>query len=118
METRKLRPSPFVNDPFAMVWEAFKTLYPDKECECSWNPLLEDEEENGEPIYGYTHFGDDGTVLVCVGTGLPINHSVEIFAHELAHVAVGKDHEHDEAWEQAFEAIYQEYNRMIERESR
>lgn len=43
---------------------------------------------------------------------LEVNNAVEIFAHELAHVAVGVDHEHDDAWEDAFEAIFQEYNRI------
>ena len=28
--------SPFVNDPFAMVWQAFKNLYPGKDCEVQW----------------------------------------------------------------------------------
>lgn len=31
---------------------------------------------------------------------------------ELAHVAVGVDHGHDEAWEKAFDDIFAEYNRI------
>jgi len=26
--------TPFANDIFALIWQAFKNLYPDKECEC------------------------------------------------------------------------------------
>ena len=42
----------------------------------------------------------------------PVNIQVETFAHELAHVAVGPEHEHDEVWEATFDAIFKEYNRL------
>lgn len=35
--------SPFVNDPFAMVWQAFKNLYPGKDCEVQWQPGIQDD---------------------------------------------------------------------------
>ena len=38
--------------------------------------------------------------------------AVEIFAHELAHVAVGVGHAHDAVWEKAFDDIREEYNRI------
>lgn len=41
-----------------------------------------------------------------------LNIQVETFAHELAHVAVGPEHEHDDVWEAAFDAIFKEYNRI------
>ena len=28
--------TPFKNDPFAMIYEAFKRLYPGKQCEIWW----------------------------------------------------------------------------------
>lgn len=33
-------------------------------------------------------------------------------AHELAHVAVGVEHDHDEVWQEAFDKIFEEYNRI------
>ena len=33
MSDLKRMESPFLNDPFSLVWEAFHNLYPDKECE-------------------------------------------------------------------------------------
>ena len=39
---------------------------------------------------------------------------VETLAHELAHVAVGVEHEHDAVWEEAFDKIFAEYNRLGE----
>lgn len=32
--------SPFRNDPFSMVYQAFQSLYPGKECECYFEPDL------------------------------------------------------------------------------
>lgn len=39
---------------------------------------------------------------------------VEIFAHELAHVATPEDREHGEAWKAAFDRIFEEYNRIAQ----
>lgn len=103
--------NPFVNDPFALVWQAFKNLYPDKDCEVNWYPDLPPADD-GNPAHGATDFGEDGTVRVFVDTSLRVNDAVEILAHELAHVAVGIDGEHGDAWEAAFDAIFREYSRI------
>ena len=104
------RATPFENDPFSMVWIAFKNLYPDKECEVFWDQHQEDEHKEE---YGFTSFPTDGsTPQVLVFAEHPVNIQTETFAHELAHVAVGPEHEHDEVWEVAFDAIFKEYNRL------
>ena len=104
------RATPFENDPFSMVWIAFKNLYPDKECEVFWDQHQEDEHKEE---YGFTSFPTDGsTPQVLVFAEHPVNIQTETFAHELAHVAVGPEHEHDEVWEAAFDAIFEEYNRL------
>lgn len=107
----RLTPCPFLNDIFALIWQAFKSLYPNKDCECYWEPNIRDSDD-GKPVYGLTDFGDDGIVSVFVTTTIPIVDAAEIFAHELAHVAVGVEHDHDEAWEKAFDDIFSEYNRL------
>lgn len=103
--------APFQNDMFAMVWGAFKKLYPDKDCEIYWEPQIRDEED-GKPVYGLTDFADDGSVAVFVKPSLEVANAVEILAHELAHVAVGVEHDHDEVWQEAFDKIFEEYNRI------
>ena len=103
--------APFQNDMFAMVWGAFKKLYPDKDCEIYWEPQIRDEED-GKPVYGLTDFADDGSVAVFVKPSLEVADAVEILAHELAHVAVGVEHDHDEVWQEAFDKIFEEYNRI------
>lgn len=86
-------------------------LYPDKECEIYWEPQIRDEED-GKPVYGLTDFADDGSVAVFVKPSLEVADAVEILAHELAHVAVGIEHDHDEVWQEAFDKIFEEYNRI------
>ena len=102
--------TPFENDPFSMVWAAFKNLYPDKECEVFWDQHQKDEHEEE---YGFANFPTNGsTPQVFVFAEHPVTVQTETFAHELAHVAVGPEHEHDEVWEAAFDAIFKEYNRL------
>lgn len=103
--------APFQNDMFAMVWGAFKKLYPDKGCEIYWEPRIRGKED-GKPVYGLTEFADDGSVAVFVKPSLEVADAVEVLAHELAHVAVGVEHDHDEAWQEAFDNIFEEYNRI------
>lgn len=104
--------SPFINDAFSMVWLAFKNLYPDKDCKCFWEPNIRDDEDGNE-CYGLTDFDEEtGEVFVFVKPSLKMVDAIEILAHELAHVAVGVEHDHDEEWEKAFEGIFNEYNRI------
>lgn len=103
--------TPFENDIFSLIWQAFKNLYPGKDCTCFWDPLIEND-ESGAECFGVTQFGDDGYIQVCVKPTLPVCDCAEIFAHELAHVAVGDEHGHDSEWEKAFDDIFREYNRI------
>ena len=98
--------SPFKNDPFAIVWQAFNELYPDKECKCYIAPKT-----GCDSMCGLTIFNEETTVLI--NAELPVEYAVEILAHELAHVAAGVGHDHDEAWEKAFEDIYDKYHEIL-----
>lgn len=102
--------NPFENDPFSMVWEAFQNLYPGKVCEV-WYDQHQKDEHNEE--YGFTNFPNDGSIpQIVIFAEHNINIQVETLAHELAHVAVGIDNEHNATWEEAFEKIFVEYNRI------
>ncbi len=106
-----LQKTPFVNDMFALVWMAFKNLYPEKECMCEWVPKL-DKDEDGEQLLGVTTFCDDGDVFVEIAATITVADAVETFAHELAHVAAGDSAGHGKAWEEAYDKIFDEYNRI------
>ena len=105
--------SPFVNDPFAMVWMAFKKLYPDADCEV-WLDHRPEDWIDGDG-YGFTEFYVDGSnPMVFIYAEFQIDQQVEILGHELAHVAVGEEHEHDDVWMAAFTAINEEYKKIAE----
>ena len=104
--------TPFINDMFSMVYQAFKNLYPDKECDCQWQPETMTDED-GTEVLGITTYGDDGSVFIDISANLKVADAVEILAHELAHVAVGKEAEpHGQEWEDAFDAIHNEFDRI------
>lgn len=103
--------SPFANDPLPVVYRAFKSLFPDKECIIFYG--VKEEDERGEEGHGYTFFPDDGSKPeVVIFSENDTNVQAEILAHELAHVAVGQEHEHDQVWEDAFDAIHTEFCRI------
>lgn len=105
--------SPFGNDPFALVALAFKNLYPEREYTAFLTPKVEDAE--GNDACGATTFPEDGsTPVVEVSGEIPIAGGVEVLAHELAHVATPEDQAHGEAWEAAFNRIFEEYNRIAQ----
>ena len=103
--------TPFINDPFALVWQAFANLYPGIAVECWIEPQIRPTED-GKPVYGMTDFGEDGSIAVFVTSEIALIYAVEIFAHELAHAAVGASEGHGEKWQDAFDAIFKEYNRI------
>lgn len=104
--------SPFENDPFSLVMMAYDKLFPGKPYWAYYDQHTDDGEcEHGEE-YGYTHFVPNRVPEVHIFTEHSINTQVETFAHELAHVAAGVEHEHDEVWSDCFNKLFEEYNRL------
>lgn len=100
----------FKNCPFQMLDICFKRLFPGVKYEASFHPELKDDE--GKEVYGLTTFTKDGEIEILIGVQLSINDTVETFAHELAHAAVGAEHEHDDVWAKAFDDLFEEYNKL------
>lgn len=101
------------NSPYEILNMAFKRIFPEIKYTAYFEPKLRDK-ENGKKIYGLTVFGSDGDITIFVDTDLTITDSVEIFAHELAHAGSGAGHGHDEKWQKAFDALFNEYNKIGE----
>lgn len=107
--------SPFDNDMFALVWSAYCKVFPDKipvHCECYWVSELKDDD--GNEVFGSTATTDDGGFEICISGNIKVADSVEVFAHELAHIAAGVDSEHNEEWENAFDLIHRKYCELAE----
>lgn len=79
----------FINSPFAILDEAFRSLYPDKKYKACIEPSIKDDE--GNRVFGFTQFSKGETPVIAISTELNIMDATEIFAHELAHVAAGEE---------------------------
>ena len=102
----------FQNSPFVILDKAFKNLYPDKNYVAYIDVDMKDE--NGEKVYGCTQFDGNDTPIIFIDACLSIQNAIEIFAHELAHVAAGENEAHRKQWRKAFDEIQNEYNRIGE----
>lgn len=100
----------FINSPFAILDEAFRSLYPDKKYKACIEPSIKDDE--GNRVFGFTQFSKGETPVIAISAELNIMDATEIFAHELAHVAAGEGAGHGERWDEEFQRIFDEYNRI------
>ena len=100
------------NSPFEILDIACKRLFPNIKYSAYFD-LNISADEHDEKVYGWTSFADNGEITIFIDGGLSIENAAEIFAHELAHAAVGAHHEHDEVWQKAFDDLFDEYNKII-----
>ena len=102
----------FNNDLFYIVYTAANNLYSKEISKISgiyWYPDLED---NGNKVYGVTDFLDNNEIIIYIDPQLSVENAVEILAHELSHVVAGIENAHNEKWEEVFENIHKEYDRI------
>lgn len=103
----------FNNDPFYIVYTAANNLYPKEISKISgiyWYLNIKDDDENS--VYGVTDFLDNNEIVIYIDPQLSVENSVEILAHELSHVVAGIENAHNEKWEEVFENIHKEYDRI------
>lgn len=106
------------NDPFETLFGAIHNLYPDVECYIQVDPNIKAPfrlfSKRMWGICGYTLFPDDGSMPeIRVSAHIPYVRVVEITAHEVAHVVAGAEAGHGPKWQQAFDAIKQEFDRLM-----
>lgn len=100
--------SPFINDPFAMLWKAFKKLYPDADCEIWYDTIPRGEARFYDCTFS-VFFDDGSTPQIVVFLEYATKTQIDAFAHELAHVACGNNDEHGEDFMNAHDALLKEY---------
>lgn len=104
--------NPFAFDPFAIVWEAFKRLYPtEREIIAVWDHV---KTEDGERACGATRIPEkeDERIVIFINPTINVFQATKILAHELAHVATPHARDHGPEWDKAFEAIFEEYGKI------
>lgn len=81
------------------------------DCEIFFHPDM--QEEDGSVPFGSTTFPDDGSCpQIAINADMKIKDSLEILAHELAHVIVGVEHDHDAVYDDTFNAIRITYDEL------
>ena len=104
--------TPFKNDMFSMMYQAFLNLYPGKECEIWWQQEIPSRHD-GYKTFGECSYCMDGKVYIDISINQTVSEAVESFVHELAHVALGEENpSHDTEWETVKNRIIDEYNKM------
>ena len=111
---------PFNNDMLGVVWQAFKNLYAekvDKIRSICWimdvHEFVEDKPD--EETLGFTRFNMESNVAdIMIGANISVYDSVHVFTHELAHVAAGPEHQHDDVFQCAYDSLCDEYNRIVD----
>lgn len=97
----------WLNTPFSDVIQAAENLYGEIDCELAFT-YLENEDHAGVAI-----FPDDGS-LPTIEIDVLRNSIAEgcaTIAHEIAHIVVGHEQQHNEKFEACEAAIQEEYNR-------
>lgn len=104
------------NNPIDCIIEIFEKTYPGTYITSIQFDVIPEEEG-----YGYTHFTNDGDVVIGISVDLPIGDVAEILSHELAHVVdVHKNglppagEEHRQSWDEIFTNIAALYEDNIE----
>ena len=110
--------NPIINDPIAMVAEAFEALHPGVEYEAAYAPDIRDN--NGTLVCSCITFpneedGPDALPVILLNSQAGIEVAAEAFAQELVHVALGPDSlEHGPEYDKAVEQLAVKYKEIAE----
>lgn len=100
-------------DPVSLILTVANKLYPGHDVEIYVVDELPQDESS--PVYGMTSFPEtSGVPVIGISAELPLSSTMEVIAHEIAHVVAGKDADHDEQWEEVFLSLHAEYMRQLE----
>lgn len=103
----------FINDPFYVLDKIFRDLYPNKDYIAQLAPHIEDE--NGIEVFGETCFPESGLPVITISTRLTINDAIEVFAHELAHIAATLEVGHGAVWDEIETELQERFNNYFSR---
>lgn len=114
IEHLRQRYSPFENDPFVVVAQAFAELWPN--APFPHIQIVEGLHSTDDAKWAETLvLSDDDGILVSIDVKAPVFAAVELLAHELAHVAcehlgLRSEDDHGPHWEECFAALHEKFN--------
>lgn len=101
-----------VHDPVQLVLDIVQKKYPQASALVSFVDSAECDRRN---CVGYTVFHRRRVPVVHVSVHAPYYGVVEVLAHELAHVVIGRDSGHGRKWKEVFEYIASEYVKCVKK---
>ena len=110
--------NPIINDPIAMVAEAFEALHPGVKYEAAYAPDIRDGD--GTIVCSCITFpseedGPDAVPVILLNSQAGIEVAAEALAQELAHVALGPDSlEHGPEYDETVEKLAAKYKEIAE----
>ena len=110
--------NPIINDPIAMVAEAFEALHPGVKYEAAYAPDIRDND--GTIVCSCITFpseedGPDAVPVILLNSQAGIEVAAEAFAEELVHAALGPDSlEHGPEYDAAYEQMAAKYKEIAE----
>ena len=110
--------NPIINDPIAMVAEAFDALHPGVKYEAAYAPDIRDGD--GTIVCSCITFpndedGPDAVPVILLNSHAGIEVAAEAFAQELAHVALGPDSlDHGPDYDTVLDGIAAKYKEIAE----
>ena len=110
--------NPIINDPIAMVAEAFSALHPGVKYEAAYAPDIRDGD--GTIVCSCITFpneedGPDAVPVILLNSQAGVEVAAESFAQELTHVALGPDSlDHGSEYEAVLDGIAAKYKEIAE----
>ena len=110
--------NPIINDPIAMVADAFEALHPGMKYEAAYAPDIRDDA--GTIVCSCITFpseedGPDAVPMILLNSQAGIEVAAEAFAQELVHVALGPDSlEHGPEYDETFQQLGAKYKEIGE----
>ena len=110
--------NPIINDPIAMVAEAFNALHPGVKYEAAYAPDIRDGD--GTIVCSCITFpndedGPDAVPVILLNSHAGIEVAAEAFAQELAHVALGPDSlDHGPEYDAVLDGIAAKYKEIAD----
>lgn len=97
----------FILNPYELMMRLAKKRYPKIKAQVIFTNDL--PKYNKKKVKGYTLFRPKEIPLIGINVSCSVERSLEVLAHELAHVVVGYSNKHNAKWNKVFNQIHEDW---------
>lgn len=102
------------NNPLQILIDIVRKDFPNLNIYIQFSDSLMLNNEDG-PFGETSNDKENNFYIITLEARLPFINILEILAHELSHVIVGVEEDHNGKWEQMFSYLFSEYNKIIDK---